>query len=35
VDEIILDVRPPDHALDSTERICSELLPLVAEEVPT
>jgi alkanesulfonate monooxygenase len=35
VDEIILDVRPPDHALDSTERICGELLPLVAEEVPT
>ena len=33
VDHIILDVRPPDYALDSTERICRELLPLLAREV--
>jgi alkanesulfonate monooxygenase SsuD/methylene tetrahydromethanopterin reductase-like flavin-dependent oxidoreductase (luciferase family) len=29
VDHVILDVRPPDHALDSTERICRELIPLL------
>jgi alkanesulfonate monooxygenase SsuD/methylene tetrahydromethanopterin reductase-like flavin-dependent oxidoreductase (luciferase family) len=30
VDEVILDVRPPDYALESIERICGELAPLVA-----
>jgi probable F420-dependent oxidoreductase len=33
VDHVILDVRPPDHALDSTERICRELVPLLQSEV--
>jgi probable F420-dependent oxidoreductase len=33
VDHIILDVRPPDHALDSTERICRDLIPLLEKEV--
>jgi alkanesulfonate monooxygenase SsuD/methylene tetrahydromethanopterin reductase-like flavin-dependent oxidoreductase (luciferase family) len=33
VEHVILDVRPPDHALDSTERICRELIPLLATEV--
>jgi probable F420-dependent oxidoreductase len=33
VDQVILDVRPPDHALDSSERICGELIPQLAEEV--
>jgi alkanesulfonate monooxygenase SsuD/methylene tetrahydromethanopterin reductase-like flavin-dependent oxidoreductase (luciferase family) len=33
VDHVILDVRPPDHALDSTERICNELIPLLEKEV--
>ncbi len=33
VDHIILDVRPPDHALDSTVRICRELIPLLEKEV--
>lgn len=32
VDHVILDVRPPDHALDSTERICRELIPLLEKE---
>jgi alkanesulfonate monooxygenase SsuD/methylene tetrahydromethanopterin reductase-like flavin-dependent oxidoreductase (luciferase family) len=32
VDHIILDVRPPDYALDSTERICRELIPLLEQE---
>ncbi len=27
VDQVILDVRPPDYALDSTERICRDLIP--------
>ena len=31
VDHVILDVRPPDHALDSARRICSELMPLLKE----
>ena len=30
VDHVILDVRPPDFALDSAERICADLLPLLA-----
>jgi probable F420-dependent oxidoreductase len=29
VDHVILDVRPPDYARDSVERICGELLPLL------
>jgi probable F420-dependent oxidoreductase len=33
VDHVILDVRPPDHALDSTERICRDLIPLLEKEV--
>jgi alkanesulfonate monooxygenase SsuD/methylene tetrahydromethanopterin reductase-like flavin-dependent oxidoreductase (luciferase family) len=33
VGHVILDVRPPDFALDSTERICSELIPLLESEV--
>lgn len=31
VDQVILDVRPPDFALDSTERICCDLIPLLEE----
>lgn len=31
VDHVILDVRPPDFALDSVERIARELLPLLAD----
>jgi probable F420-dependent oxidoreductase len=34
VDEVILDVRPPDYALESIERICGELAPLVAMHAP-
>jgi alkanesulfonate monooxygenase SsuD/methylene tetrahydromethanopterin reductase-like flavin-dependent oxidoreductase (luciferase family) len=30
VGQAILDVRPPDHALDSLERICQDLVPLLA-----
>lgn len=33
VDHVILDVRPPDHALDSTERICRDLIPLLERTV--
>jgi len=33
VDHVILDVRPPDHALDSTQRICRQLIPLLEREV--
>jgi probable F420-dependent oxidoreductase len=33
VGHVILDVRPPDHALDSTRRICDELVPLLRREV--
>jgi probable F420-dependent oxidoreductase len=33
VDQVILDVRPPDYALDSSERICGELIPLLAQQV--
>jgi alkanesulfonate monooxygenase SsuD/methylene tetrahydromethanopterin reductase-like flavin-dependent oxidoreductase (luciferase family) len=33
VGRVILDVRPPDHALDSARRICGELLPLLRTEV--
>lgn len=29
VDHVILDVRPPDFALDSVRRICQDLLPLL------
>ena len=32
VDHVILDVRPPDHTLDSTERICTDLIPLLERE---
>jgi alkanesulfonate monooxygenase SsuD/methylene tetrahydromethanopterin reductase-like flavin-dependent oxidoreductase (luciferase family) len=32
VDHVILDVRPPDHALDSTEHICRDLIPLLDQE---
>jgi alkanesulfonate monooxygenase len=34
VDHVILDIRPPDHALDSARRICAELIPLLETEVP-
>ena len=33
VGHVILDVRPPDHALDSARRICGELVPLLRTEV--
>lgn len=33
VDQVILDIRPPDFALDSTERICRVLIPLLEREV--
>jgi probable F420-dependent oxidoreductase len=31
IDQVILDVRPPDHALDSVMRICRDLIPLLEE----
>lgn len=34
VDHVILDIRPPEHALDSAERICRQLIPLLHAEVP-
>ena len=33
VDHVILDLRPPDHSLDSARRICNDLLPLLAKEL--
>jgi alkanesulfonate monooxygenase SsuD/methylene tetrahydromethanopterin reductase-like flavin-dependent oxidoreductase (luciferase family) len=33
VGHVILDVRPPDNALDSARRICGELVPLLETEV--
>src|SRR5262249_21420624 len=33
IDQVILDVRPPEHALDSVRRICRDLIPLL-EEAP-
>jgi alkanesulfonate monooxygenase SsuD/methylene tetrahydromethanopterin reductase-like flavin-dependent oxidoreductase (luciferase family) len=35
VDHVILDVRPADWALDSTQRISRELIPLLESEVVT
>lgn len=32
VDHFILDLRPPDHSLDSARRICSDLIPLLPKE---
>lgn len=32
VDHAILDLRPPDHSLDSARRICSDLMPLLRKE---
>jgi alkanesulfonate monooxygenase SsuD/methylene tetrahydromethanopterin reductase-like flavin-dependent oxidoreductase (luciferase family) len=32
VDQVILDLRPPDFSLDSAERICRDLIPLLQEE---
>jgi hypothetical protein len=33
VDQVILDVRPPDNSLDSVRQICSNLIPLLGKEV--
>ena len=33
VGHVILDIRPPDHALDSAGRICRELIPFLEMEV--
>lgn len=33
VDQVILDVRPPDNSLDSMRQICSNLIPLLDKEV--
>lgn len=32
VDQVILDVRPPDDSLDSVRRICADLIPLLRKE---